>query len=898
MSSKPKSKRSAQAPTASDDSSLSSKEARLSTSPSGCVPQPTTNVGRFTPSREEVEVESSPPVRTMWVPPPAAGPQSASVAPQLPSPPASVSSADNKEEAVMDVDDVDPAIASSPAASLPAADSQIPHDIDLRRLKSFHVGADKLMFEADIDARSPTHFKFSLAVDPRYPEFTPVDLAAFSFKNSNRALAGFNASVKLLDASDQLAIHAPRIPRVLVGLMTKEETTQLSASLTAGQQEWLARIGEHMKDNAAGILSGQGSERRRFAVSNELVGLLTSALSLWKSEELTNLWSEILMKDTTVKRILQEEDNNRATSSQNSAKQNQGRGKWGKRPTNPYFYMLHLQCAGREIAYIVGCILTRCALLPLQSDMLPLTKQLMHLLDGVADPLVPAESTDSDDSDSEDPRSSHSGWKKAKGKRPKRFVSGYERHRLVRERLTQGIKALQKQPEFKGVLSSLRQESERPLLLLSTHISSLRAWVTRYTSIQVDNLHTICDMGSADILREDHRFLALSTIPQLALPNASWKITQTDTGVYTALWMREDMTDILPKLPELIQQKLGLDSIPPLIFRCTYWQTTRSGRIIPKSAITVSANDNVKIARPSVPSNRSLPALYQPPSVPAAPSVALPARRQALPAPPDGSWAHRVLNAAVSVAQKRTASNPSLNHKPRKDQRTADANPPSASAPRSQSSTTTTNQPAASSSPPPPSSSSSSSASAAPAKRHNQAVNSAAFSESALSSSMASMIVELKEQREELAAYREEMTAYKSHQTAKDAQWEQLMTGMQSQLKELQNIVMENNRGYNEVKEMIRQLAAVVNERFTGSMSISSVTPSGHGMAHPQPSTPTPSPLNTADIHQLQQLLQVQQQQMHQLQLLSQQQQQASSTIRSASAIPARNDSGMAVSDA
>jgi hypothetical protein len=916
MSSKTKSKRAAQAPAATDDPSSSSKEARLSAPPTG-NPQPTISVGRSIPPGGEIEVDSPVTVtytRNKWVSPPAAGaktsaphtPPGGSV-PQSSSSRSSLSGDDSKEEAIMDVEEVAPAQAAMPSSPMASpvtppdsADLQTPPVIDIRRLKSFHVGADKLRYEADIDARSATQFKVSLAVDPRYPGFAPVDFAALSSKNSNRGLAGFNALVKLL-GHEQLGLRAPRIPRAIVGLMTEKMSADLVPSLTAGQQTWLREVGEHMTANGADILSGRGSERRRFNASNELLECLTSAESLWESNELTNYWSDLLMKDTTVKRISQDDDDSEATLPQKTGKQS-GRSKRGKKSLNPSFYMLHLQCAGREVAFIIGCVLTRCALLPLQTDMLSLTQQVMQLLDSSDDPVSPAESTDSDDSDSEDPRASHSGWLKVKSKRPKRSVSGYERNRQVRERLTKEIKALQRKPEFQGQLSRLRQESEHPLLLLSTHISPLRAWVTRYTSIQVDNLHTICDMRSADLLREDRRFQQLSSIPQLAEPNAWWKITQTDNGVYTALWMREDLADVLPKLPELIQQKLGLESAPPLIFRCTFYQTTKNGHFIPRSAITVTANDNAKIARPSVPFTRPLPALYQPPPVTAAPSAALPAiRRQSPPPPPNGSWAQRVLHAAVTVAQKRAPSNPSLNHQPRKEQRTGSpAASPLTPAPGSQPSATT-DKPAASSSSrsSSSSSSSSSSANAPPAKRGTQPANLAASSESAAHPSMASMMKELKEQREELAAYRKEMADNKSREGSKNTQWEQLMSGMQSQLKELQDLVMESRREYTNVKEMITQLGTLVSARFTGSMSISpvAVPVSGNSIAHPQPSASTPSSSN-AEINQLRQLVMQQQQQMQHLQQqLGQQQQQPLSTTHSASAIPARNDSGMAVND-
>jgi hypothetical protein len=898
MSSKGNSKRSAQAPAASDDPSSSSKEARLSPSPPGVLLQSTKNVGRLAPPREEVEVGLGVPVpaghtRTKWVSP--SGPPSAPAtnmspadvpAPQLASPEArsSVHFDDSKVE-VMDVEDVAPVSAptheTSSTAHAPVSQEQpLLRGVDVRRLKSFHVGADKLMCEADIDARSPTHFKVSLAIDPRYPDFTPVDLAAFSIKNSSRALAGFTAAVKLLEAKDQLAMRAPRVPRVLVGLMTEKSTNDLAPSLTVEQQQWLARVGEHMRIHASEILSGQGSERRRFNISNELIECLASAQSLWPSEELTSFWNDLLMQDTTVKRIFQEDDDAGVTSPHDSGTRN-SRTQWGRKPKNPHFYMLHLQCAGREVAYIIGCILTRCALLPSQSGMVPLTKQLMQLLDGTTEPLTSVDSTDSEESDPEDPRACHSKWLKVKTKRQTRSVSGYEHRRLVRERLTQGIRTLQRKPEFQQLLSQLGQESERPLLLLSTHISSLRAWVTRYTSVQVDNLHTICDTSAVEILRDNYNFLALSSIPELAPPNAWWKITQTDTGVYTALWMREDMTDVLPKLPELIRQKLGLVSAPPLMFRCTYWQTTRSGKFVPKSAITVSANDNVKITPPSVPSNRPLPALYQVPSDPIAPSVVLPGQRQVSPPPPAGSWAQRVLHAAITEAQKRAAGNPSLNHRPRKGQRTLSqdvASTPTATH-RTQPSGGLGVAHSSSSRPTSESASPVLSSASTPRTQHNtQATTPLAASESA---AMHALTKSLQEQREAVTALENRVA---SQRLQVERQLVDMAETFRSRIDGLQQIVVATDNKIGQLEVSNQELKMMLQSL------IELVSPTG----------PLPGRSMVLPPNQLQQQL-ILQEHAHRLRLPQQQQQRqlhAPSNIRSASAIPARNDSGMVVGDA
>jgi hypothetical protein len=100
-----------------------------------------------------------------------------------------------------------------------------------------HIGADKLWAEAGIDSRSSTDFKLRLEINPNTPDFTPVDFAVFSNRNSNRALAGFHATIRLLESQQQLGILPPRVPRILVGHLADgatEVATMTSTTLTDG----------------------------------------------------------------------------------------------------------------------------------------------------------------------------------------------------------------------------------------------------------------------------------------------------------------------------------------------------------------------------------------------------------------------------------------------------------------------------------------------------------------------------------------------------------------------------------------------------------------------------------------------------------------------------------------
>jgi hypothetical protein len=820
--------------------------------------------------------------------------------PRAPSAPSALPG-EGKEEAKMDVDStlaVNPVLAPSPPAAAEEAQQQVDPDVSVnaatdraaKSMKSMHVGADKLMAEANIDARSSTDFKLRVAVDPRDPDFKPVDFAVFSNRNSNRDLAGFRALINLLGASDQLAIHAPRVPRALVGLTTDRSNAEASSDLSPGQRDWLTKLRQYMKDHGTNILSGHGNKKQRYAICNDVVTFLSSAsnsinattLAPWEDHELTHQWSDLLMQGTTVKRFSPDDDDI-ATPPPRGAKQ-RGRGKAEKsKSTNPYFYMLHMRCAGREVAFIIACVLTRYALTATEGWVRPLTDEYMQLLDGLSEPVDPADPTDPEDSDSDDPRANR--WLKVKSK-PKRSLSRYEHRRRVSSRFVAATKQLRKKSEFQNIFELLEQETTRPLLLLSTHMFPPQAWVTRYVSIQVDNLHTICDMRSAAALQNDLRFKQLNTIPQLAAPNAFWKVTQTATGVQTALWIREDMvtSEILPQIPQLIQAKLKLTTLPPLTFRGTFWATTRAGRIISNSSVTVAANENVKILPPT-PWTQSLPALYQPPPTTAATSPAGTARR--IPTPPEkGSWAGRVYNAALVSFNKRTANTPSLNHHPRKEQRLVPAAAPSGPPPRNQL-PTAPQQPVASSHSHPQSAPSPSlpSSSRAHSQRGPQPASTAAALAPIPPTAFTSLMTSMQEQREQFAAWKTSMekdtTAFRDQLGKALAQMNE---DFNAKIKTLQDLVTETINANATLTATVMQLTSLVTPHI-GRMQTSSA-PFPRLTQNTHTTMPGPPHGNTPSVQLASQDL-----------MQPQGQQQSSPTNRNALANPAHDDLGMAVHD-
>ena len=343
-----------------------------------------------------------------------------------------------------------------------------------------------------------------------------------------------------------------------------------------------------------------------------------------------------------------------------------------------WHYLCLLDCAGNELAFIIACVLSRFTLSYTQACVTGLSLHLKSLLEASPVPASPAASTDSDDSAGSDAigEPAHA-FMKVRARQQRRVSSPYQRQRSARDRLDAGLKTAQNNPEFHAALTLLLSQTTRPFLLLSSHLS-LSSFRERYVSYRVDNLHLLgCDMTSAKALLADANFRALKSIPQLDLPNAGWKISETFGAgrVHTALWLREEMNEILLRIPQLIQEKLALSTPPPLVFSATCWQTDKRGRIVPNSSFVISANDNVKVAA-AVPFTRPLPAMYQARPVPAALSAAPLTGRRLPPPPMPGTWAERVFRAAM--AQRRPASNPSVNHHPRKEQRVgSSAAPPS-----------------------------------------------------------------------------------------------------------------------------------------------------------------------------------------------------------------------------
>ena len=267
------------------------KEARLSDPPTATGPQLVKKTGRYQAPRVEEKTASVPPVSgasAMLVEPSSAlNPSSSSLpvdAAAVPSPtfvPAtsSVAGPSDKDEVMVmeDVNSDEKVDGTVPDAShdpdLPALVS-----FDSRRVKSLHVGTEKLLVEAGIDSRSRNRFKFDLEVDARFADFKGLDPAVFSQRSSTSSLARYHAAVGLLGDDKGLSITLPSVPQFLVGLMSEEASDAAATTLNPGQLVWFDELRRQARVNGFLVLDAQGSAKQRWDAATQLLDHLAAGV--------------------------------------------------------------------------------------------------------------------------------------------------------------------------------------------------------------------------------------------------------------------------------------------------------------------------------------------------------------------------------------------------------------------------------------------------------------------------------------------------------------------------------------------------------------------------------------------------------------------------------------------
>ena len=295
-------------------------------------------------------------------------------------------------------------------------------------------------------------------------------------------------------------------------------------------------------------------------------------------------------------------------------------------------YTLKLYGLSPEVTYIFACIFQSFAALPAGNATITAAfDKLLHGSSSARDRV--ANKTDSDSASDGD----GSGWSRAAARRKTRPGVALEKRVL----------------EFAGkhfTTTRWTADSTRPALQMATTVQ-MRPWEHRYISCDVTNVESIGCTSDDPALETNATFVRLTTaIPALASPMAKWVVNQR-CGFYTVnLFVREDRKDVVATLNTQLREALQIPSIA-LGISCYVVRRSR-GRVFRDSQVRISLT-------PEVPRK---PNPYQQRRVATASASTI------APTPSMDSWAGRVLDGV-----RRTAPTANLDHRPRKQPRSAAA---------------------------------------------------------------------------------------------------------------------------------------------------------------------------------------------------------------------------------
>jgi hypothetical protein len=526
------------------------------------------------------------------------------------------------------------ALSTSSTSSSSSSTKAIPPPLQAQHIAAgsfvpVYIGRDKLLREAHIDNRRTDAVYVEVKVNANFPTCPVVDGLQYRYS----AAARLHLTATLLGDSKGLSIHAPSIPRILVGAQTAA-TEAARSQLNPAQRAWLAELGSQASANGALISDKRGKDDDKVKACNKLWEHLEQLYNpsvdntrptLWPNSQLTSGWSQILAPRTSILR------SNAPTQSTSKPS-----------PTSHYTYELALHGATPEAAYIVACVMANYGLLRLVSP--ELTENVTKVLTP-ASPQSGAESTDSSDEDGE--------WQRHRGSsnRAARNAQRQAQHNVRRQ-----LSELTSSPVMLSMNAQYNQHTTLPLLALSTTVS-LRPVLQPYISCLIDNWQSLgCNIHD---LEHDAVFKNITqSRVEFRAPHAHWAVDQRIGNAVVGLWIREENKELLAQLNDIARPFTSL-SQASLRIACTMVQKSKRGRINYNSAVKIFLTEPTKVS-PPVAQQRLLP----PPAL------------SPTPAPVPGSYVARVLD---GVRRAQTAS---LNHRPRKTPRTetqSSATPPASS---------------------------------------------------------------------------------------------------------------------------------------------------------------------------------------------------------------------------
>ena len=541
------------------------------------------------------------------------------------------------------------AVAAAGAVTAAVLDASVASSLSAENYLPLSVARAKLL-AVNIDNRRPASIYVDVAVDARFPSAPKIDKVYFGFNDECR----LRFTADWLGSAKGLAIEPPLLPRCFV------QPAAPHRPILPPQQEWLDEFHCLMRKHVVPLTDKTTSLDDRNKAAAELNTHLSALLpdesnpsvtGLWPKDELVTSWAQLLAPRSCILRC--------RTPSQPTA--------MNQPPPSHYTYQLALHGATPEATYVITSVISEyAAVRAVNSD-------ITAAVDKILPPDAEAAVTSSDSSD--DSQSDGDTWQRAASKRRLSSTARRNRAAVAKELAVFASNDLLVKNKGSYVTS-------QPLLALAASVT-IRPMQIPYMSVVIDNWQSI-GCNSADLADCPIYKRVISSLAELRHGSAAhWSVDQRLGNAAVHVWLPQEHKALMARLNSILceDRTLGLRSSALRIW-CTAAQRTRRGRINTNTLVKIHLCGPTVVAPPL--------ALQRPASAAAAAVFTTAQQVQSAPAP--DSWVGRVVESLARRKAQQSAQ--SLNHRPRKEQRTEPPQPAhssqAAEAPASSSSSNAT----------------------------------------------------------------------------------------------------------------------------------------------------------------------------------------------------------------
>jgi hypothetical protein len=479
-----------------------------------------------------------------------------------------------------------------------------------------------------LDPRVPTSLVVDLDVDKRACPAPLVLKRVYSSDPRSKLCA----VAKLLgDPIAGFAIIPPVLPRALLGA-----GAAAYASWTSSQQAWYHELVTQARDSGDLVRELGSTSEQRGAALDALFALIRPAAlkQLWPEQELTSDWVDILTVPSAP-----------LSDRTRSVRRAVGNGQPPVMVPETSIRM-RLCCATAEVAYVVAGCIANYALL--SREVPEAAQRLRGILGGASSGSSPDAATSVSESDSSD---GDGEWQTYRSSRE----AARQRRRVASrtKQLTAFVASELSAPRFKV-------DSAKPLLQLATRVS-MRTWQNHYAECFVSNWQSV---GCPDDFDQTHPAFERVTASLVALCDAAaarWVLRSQVGGTLVSLFVRDDYFVHLPRLNAVLREVPGLQGAALRVVCEAHPRRLRGERptFVDRRRYCLTP-EAVSASGRSAPSSPSQPVRVPGTLAPPAWAAAMSAAR--LVAPPFA---------------RRPAPTAPIDHRPRKDQRSAPSAAPS-----------------------------------------------------------------------------------------------------------------------------------------------------------------------------------------------------------------------------